>query len=281
MSLRISAALLSVMLLTGTIAAADQDPELKQFQGHWEVVELVEDGKVIPKEAIREWLPSGGRFEIAENAIVFHSPDDGKKHVKVFSIDSTQYPKGIDLSTREKKDGTGIYQFDNDRLIVCFSDPDESKRPTAFSAQEGSKQMLMTLQRSVKPATQESAPPKQQPSGTTGNVLTDSQVKEMLTGTWKYADNVGMLIVTFRADGTFSTVREVKEIRLFQKVFVQTPISAGKWNVQNGRLAFIVQQSVQRDRVNKEFDFSVRSISDRDFIFVDYLGRVGQAAKVK
>ena len=99
--------LLSVTLLFGIIAAADQDPDMKQFQGKWEVVGLVEDGKVIPKEAIREWLPSGGQFEIAENAIMFVSPDDGKKHVKLFSLDATQFPKGIDLSTRDKKDGAG------------------------------------------------------------------------------------------------------------------------------------------------------------------------------
>ena len=273
--------LLSVTLLFGIIAAADQDPDMKQFQGKWEVVGLVEDGKVIPKEAIREWLPSGGQFEIAENAIMFVSPDDGKKHVKLFSLDATQFPKGIDLSTRDKKDGAGIYRFDNGQLIVCFSDPNESRRPTEFSAREGSNNVLMTLQRMGKQSAPQPAPARQEPTGATAKVLTDAQVKELLKGTWRYADKLGSLIVTFTPEGTFSTVREVKEIRVFQKVFVQSPISTGKWSLQNGTLTFHIQTSVHPDRVNKLFDFSVRSISEKDFIFVDYMGRVGQASRIR
>lgn len=267
--------------LWGTRAPADQAAELKSFQGKWEVVQLVEDGKVIPKEAIREWLPSGGQFEIAENAILFVSPDDGKKHVKLFSVDATQYPNGIDLSTRNQKDGVGIYKFDEGRLIVCFSDPEESERPTQFSAKEGSKHVLMVLERIGKQPASKPAPTKQEPAGTTANILTDAQVKELLKGTWRYADSLGSLFVTFDQDGTFKTVREVNEIRVFQKVFVQTPVSTGKWSIDNGTLTFAIQTSVHRDRVNKKFDFSVRSISEKDFIFVDYLGRVGQASRLR
>lgn len=278
---RTSTLLAILTLIAGSAAAADRAPELKQFQGHWKVVELAEDGNVIPREAIREWLPSGGRFEIVDNAIVFTSPHDGQKQVKVFSLDSTRYPKGIDIITREKKDGTGIYRFDNDRLIVCIADPEESERPKDFSAKEGSKQMLMTLQRADSRVAQQPAPPKQGPSGTTGKLLTDAQVTAMLKGTWRYTDSAGALFVTFNGDGTFSTVREVKQTRLFQKVFVQTPLSTGKWTVENGKLTFNIQSSVRPDRVNRDFDFSVRSISDRDFIFVDYLGRVGKAVRVR
>ena len=47
------------LALLATLVAAEKNPELQQFQGRWEVVELVENGNVIPPEAIREWLPSG------------------------------------------------------------------------------------------------------------------------------------------------------------------------------------------------------------------------------
>ncbi|QDT31737.1 TIGR03067 domain-containing protein [Thalassoglobus polymorphus] len=267
---------LTSTLAGGSYAVADQDSDLKQFQGKWEVTELVEDGKVVPKEAIQEWLPSGGKFEIVENAIIFVSPHDGKKQVKLFSLDVTQYPKGIDLSTRDKKDGSGIYRFDEGRLILCFSDPAESKRPTEFSAKEGSKHLLMVLRRSSERPTVA----KVEPAGTTAKVLTDAQVANMLRGRWRYNDNVGSLFVTFNADNTFNTVREVTEIRLFQKFFVQTPVSTGKWSVVNGKLTFHILTSVKPELVNKLFDFNVRSISDGDFIFVDYLGRVGQASRV-
>lgn len=257
------------------------DAEVKQFQGNWQVVELVEDGKTIPQEAIKEWLPSGGKFEIVDNAVMFTGPDDGKKHVKVFSIDGTQYPKGIVLSTKDEKDGLGIYRFDGDRLILCFGDPEAGKRPTEFSAKEGSNQILMTLERSAKAAAPQPAAKKADPGGVSGKVLTDAQVKELLVGTWKYSDQIGTLFAVFNSDGTFRTVREVKEIRLFQKVFVQTPISTGNWNVENGQLSFRIRTSVQKERAGREFDFVVRSITKRDFIFVDHLGRVGQAVRTK
>ncbi|MFO1019405.1 MAG: TIGR03067 domain-containing protein [Planctomycetales bacterium] len=281
MHTRLPLLLLSALLCTSLSVAADPDPETKQFQGKWEVVELVEDGKVIPKEAIKEWLPSGGLLEIDDNAIIFTSNEDGKKHVKLYSVDPTQYPKGIDLSTRQKKESAGIYRFDNGRLIVCFADPEASTRPKEFSAKEGSKQLLMVLQRLPQTPKEPAPAPKQAPSGTTAKVLTDAQVKELLKGTWRYTDSAGALFVTFNADGSFSTVREVKEIRLFQKVFVQTPISTGTWSIRNGKLALIIESSVKIERLNKEFDFAIRSITTRDLIFVDFLGRVGQAVKVQ
>lgn len=268
---------LTTILTGGSIALADPDPDLEQFQGKWEVVELVEDGKVVPKEAIREWLPSGGKFEIAENAIIFVSPHDGKKQVKLFSLDATQFPKGIDLSARDQNDVSGIYRFDSGSLIICFSDPDESKRPSEFSAKAGSGHLLMTLHRIA----EKPAPARNEQTGATAKVLTDAQVTDMLRGGWRYADNIGSLFVTFNADNSFSTVREVKEIRLFQKVFVQTPVSTGRWSVANGKLKFHIQTSAHPDQVNRQFDFDVRSISERDFIFVDYLGRVGQASRVR
>ena len=91
--------------------------------------------KVIPKEAISDWLPSAGKFEIVENAMIFTSSHDGKKHAKVFAVDLTQSPKGLELSTKEGKDGWGIFRFDDDRLVICMADP-ENDRPTEFSARK-------------------------------------------------------------------------------------------------------------------------------------------------
>lgn len=262
------------------IVAADDASEKQQLQGQWEVTELVEDGKVIPREAIREWLPSGGRIEIKENALIFDSPENEKKHVKLFSIDTTSYPKNIDLSTRDQKDVPGIYQFDKGKLIVCLSDPEIAKRPSAFAARQGSGQMLMILERTTSHASEKSAA-TQQPQGITAKLLTDAQVTKMLHGTWQFSDSIGNLYTTFNTNGTFSTVREVKEIRLFQKVFVETAVSSGQWTVNNGKVSFRVLSSIHWDRVNKTADFSIRSITATDLIFVDPLGHVGKSVKVR
>jgi len=277
--------LLAVLIAVSPVLAEEKNPELQRFQGHWQVTELVEDGKVIPKKAIKEWLPSGGRAEIVDNAIIFKSPHDGKKFVKVFSVDATKYPKGIEISTPKRKDSWGIYRFDEDRLVICLADPDEAKRPKEFSAKTGSKRMLMVLKRtSAKASVAKKSPktlPKPKQSGQAGRILTDAEVTKMLAGSWKLKDSAGSLYIAFNSNGTFSTVREYQQLRLFHKSFVQTPISSGTWSVKNGNLTAHVTKSVRFERVNQLFSFAVRSISDRDMIFVDQLGRVGSALKVR
>ena len=167
------------LIALASVAMAD-DTELKRLQGHWQVIELVEDGKVIPPSAIEDWLPSGGKIEIVDNAIVTTSTDDGKKHVRILQVDPTQYPKGIEIKSRDKSEVLGIYRFDNDRLLVCVADSEEATRPREFSAKAGSKRMLLT------------------------------------GSTWKYNDANGALVLTLNSDGGFSTTRESTEMRLFK-----------------------------------------------------------------
>ncbi len=262
----------------------DEDPELSKFQGHWEVTDLVEDGKVIANERIRELLPSGGRAQIIENAIIFRSPTSGKQGAKVFRIEPAKYPKRIEVSASQGKDSWGIYQFDDDKLIICLTDPNEAARPGDFSAEAGSKRMMMVLKRSAEkdsatkpPAAAE--PQKPQPAQALKG-LTDADLTRMLAGTWRLNDNAGSLFVTFKANGTVSTVREYQELRLFHRSFVQTPISAGTWSIKNGQLTAHVNRSVEIARVNRLFTFSIRSISATDLIFVDSLGRVVRAARM-
>jgi len=280
-------ALLFGLLLVAPVAAAEQDPDLKQLQGRWEVVELSEDGHVIPQEAISEWLPSGGKLEISENAILVASPQDGKKTAKVFSIDATQYPKGIDIFTRDKKEAVGIYRFDEGRLVVCLSDPEEGSRPQEFSARQDSKRILMVLKRVAaesKERTPEAAvvKPVATPDSKAGiKLLSDAEIRKLLIGSWRLKDEAGALIVSLSENGTWSTIRESTQMRLLTRVFVQTAISSGTWSVDKGVLTFHCSWSIHADRVNRALPFTVRSISASDFIFVDSMGRLGRAGKVK
>jgi uncharacterized protein (TIGR03067 family) len=207
-------------LATLCLDAADKNPELQPFQGRWDVVELVENGHVIPHDAIREWLPSGGHIEIADNAIMYVSPQDGKKHAKVFAIDGTQYPKGFEMVTREKKEAVGIFRFDEGRLVVRLSDPDDGPRPTEFSAKEGSKRMLMVLQRKPDAAEKPTAAANNPApaSAAAAKILTDAELAKMMPGIWRFKDDAGALIITVNGDGTWSSLREVQEMRLFKKI---------------------------------------------------------------
>ena len=257
--------------------AADKGTDLDKLQGKWEVTDLVEDGKVIPRTAIEEWLPSGGKFQIEENAVVFVSPQDGKKHVRLFALDQTQSPKGIELQTKSRKDGVGIYRIDGEQVVLCLIDPADGERPQDFTSRAGSNRILMTLQRpgAKKPDPTAKEAPK------APKLLSDPEAAKLLVGTWKYSDSVGALILTLDESGTFQTTREVQEIRLFQKVFVKSPVSSGKWSIKNGTITFHVTASVHIDRVDDKFQFSLRSINEKEMLFVDFLGHAGRAVKVK
>lgn len=263
----------------------NQDPELQKFQGHWEVTDLIEDGKVIPRERIRELLPSGGRAHIIENAIIFKSVEDGRQRAKVFRIDPAKYPKRIEITASQGKDSWGIYQFDAGKLIICVTDPDQASRPDDFSAEADSNRMMMILRRMPgnRPVAKAPAKPPAKKSQIAPSLrgLTDAQLTKMLAGTWRLKDNAGFLFVTFHSNGTVSTVREYQELRLFHKSFVQTPVSDGTWNIKNGELTTHITRSARVDRVNRQFSFTIRSISDADLIFMDSLGRVVQAVRAK
>jgi hypothetical protein len=221
--------------------------------------------------------------------MLFVSPLDGTKSAKSFSVDPATYPKQIAVATREKIEALGIYRFDNERLVVCVSDPALAARPQEFSARQGSQRMMMVLEREEqKPASEPladlPAPPTQTakaPSSAAGKIVTDDQVVSMLMGTWRLNDGMGLLDVTFNADRTYRSYREVRDMTTFHHVFVQSPVSSGTWSVQQGQLILNITASTYLDRVNQTLRIAIRSISEKDFIFVDYLGRVGQAVKLR
>lgn len=263
------------------VFAADSGTDLDKLQGKWEVVELVEDGKVVPRSAIEEWLPSGGKFQIEANAVVFVSPHDGKKHVRLFALDQTQTPKGIELQTKSRKDAVGVYKIDGDRVVLCLIDPADGERPAEFKSQAESNRILMTLQRISASKTEAASDADKSDTSKSAKLLNDAEASKLLAGTWRYSDSIGALILVIDSNGAFHTTREVQELRLFQKVFVQTPVSAGKWSIKNGTITFHVTGSVHRDRIGDKFQFSLRSINDKEMLFVDFLGHAGRAVKVK
>lgn len=281
---------LALCLLSGAdvFAQSASNPELKRFQGQWQVVDLIDDGRVIAPEMIKAWLPSGGRVEIVDNAMLFTSPLDGKRSAKSFVIDPTSYPKEIGIMNAEKLEGIGIYQFDNDRLVVCIADPRFSPRPSDFAARQGSRRMRMVLERYVSAPTEEPAlklppPPRSasQDPNVAARILSDGEVRTMAVGTWRMNDGLGLLDIAINQDGTFRSYREARDISTFHTVFVQSPVSNGTWTVTQGHLTLRITASTRVDRVNQTMSLAVRSISGKDLIFVDSLGRVGQALKIR
>ena len=105
---------------------------------------MVENGKRSRKIEMREWLPGGGVLEVVDYTLIFKSPMDGTKSAKSFRLDPTSYPKRIAILERDQTTGTGIYEFDQGKLVICVTNA-ASELPTEFSAPEGSNRTLMIL----------------------------------------------------------------------------------------------------------------------------------------
>jgi uncharacterized protein (TIGR03067 family) len=323
--LTVSAALAAIVLgFTAESVGAPPDAvdnELTRFNGHWRVIEMVEDGRAIPEDQMRQWLPGGGVLEIVDYTILFKSPIDGTKSTKSYRLDPSSYPKRIAIMERDNTTGTGIYKFDQGKLIVCVTN-EASQIPTEFSAHTGSKRTMIVMERfdpgasdipglnarlperkplhiptppptppvaevqrpAVPPPVPRPVPqpaPKPVPASVAARVLTDTEVRNMTIGTWRINDTEGSIDIAFGANGAFQTYRYFRTLNNFQEVFAPTPISSGNWSIVNGRLVANVSSSTRLDRINQSFVPAVRSISATDMILVDHLGRVSRAVKLR
>lgn len=320
----LSAAILAPIALCVPNADAQPtavDNELQRLNGHWRVIEMVEDGRAIPENQMREALPGGGALEIIDYTILFKSPLDGSKSTKRLRLDASSYPKQIAIMDRDTLTGAGIYKFDQGKLILCVT-RDTANFPTEFSASKGTERTLIVLQRfdpgrseipgmntplparppvQASPVNQVSArvelpnppvvaapqpptpsPPQPIVAGTAaGRVLSDAQVRAMAVGTWRMTDGEGSIDIVLQPNGAFRTFRYTETMANFHVVFVPTPVSTGAWSVVNGRLTMTVAASTRLDKVNQVYAPSVRSISATDAILEDHLGRVTRAVKTK
>jgi uncharacterized protein (TIGR03067 family) len=277
--------------------SAALDPGYQELQGAWQVVELVDNGRVVAPEAIPGWLPSGGRMEFVDNTITFTASMDGKRHARVYSIDATTYPRQINVIEQNQIFGHGIYQIDEGRLVVCLSPPQDTPRPTDFAAREGSRRVLMVLARPKQepntlttPAKVASAtsvlnlpPPPAIPASVpaTAKPLTNAEIGKLLPGNWRINDAYGAFYITLDKRGIFSTYRESVETSAFQKVFKKLPLSSGTWKLNNGQVMLNCTSSVFADRAYKSFPFTIRSVTATQLEFVDYAGNVGKAVRTQ
>jgi hypothetical protein len=80
--------------------------------------------------------------------------------------------------------------------------------------------------------------------------------------------------------GTFNSYRHAQQTQMFNQVFVPTPVSSGTWSVQNGQMFLKVVSSWRAEVVNTTMVFAVRSISPKDAILIDTLGRLSRAERL-
>ncbi len=110
----------------------------------------------MPTQAVRDGKPDNPppgtsiTFK-ADGKILFKDGKRDKTEEGSFKIDAKKSPAEIDitpLATEKDRNVVGIYKFEKDTLILCIAMAGE--RPKKFESPEGSRIMLITLERAKK-----------------------------------------------------------------------------------------------------------------------------------
>lgn len=140
---------LPFLLLILAFAAGAEGPnedaaakDLKRMEGDWVVVSMEVDGLKVPDEDAMAFFRTvkGDSYTVSRYRKVA-----GKGTIR---LDATKKPRAIDArpAGAEGKSLLGIYQFDGNKLKLCFARPG-ADRPTEFVSKEGSGHNLTIWQR--------------------------------------------------------------------------------------------------------------------------------------
>jgi uncharacterized protein (TIGR03067 family) len=137
----------------GLVSAADDAKDeavrkdLKNLTGTWQVMSREANGEKAPTEALK-----GMVVKVADTGTMTVTKEGKEiRKVKWINLDPTQKMKTADVEILEGDDKgktlLAIYRIEGDLFTICIGNAGKD-RPTAFSAEEGSGQALMTYTRS-------------------------------------------------------------------------------------------------------------------------------------
>lgn len=129
------------LLAVGVAFGADAGDQTK-FQGAWQRVTIIDDGKTVEGAEKGSVVFSGSEYTLKDG--------DTVKSKGTFKLDETKNPKEFDVmpgaGPYKGKTLKGIYKFEGDQLIYCIAGPDLD-RPKTFASPVGSKLRLYTNKR--------------------------------------------------------------------------------------------------------------------------------------
>jgi uncharacterized protein (TIGR03067 family) len=135
-----SALILGVVV--GVSAPTIKDPPKKEstIVGEWLIENTTSNGN--PQRT----HPSI-RYEFTTDGQLVARRDDAPTSVSYYKVDSKADPPTIDVGNKaDALVGLGIFKLEGDTMLWCVSF-DNDKRPKAFEAANGSRQMLVVLKR--------------------------------------------------------------------------------------------------------------------------------------
>jgi RNA polymerase sigma factor (sigma-70 family) len=113
--------------------------DLDRMQGIWSVVSIEQGGK--PDKFEKTVFMVDGK-----RACIQTSSDEKDDIRGGLYLDQTSEPKTFDLAMH-KETREGIYLLEGDTLRLCYELGEDAKRPTRFTTEPGSKQVLVVLKR--------------------------------------------------------------------------------------------------------------------------------------
>ena len=117
----------------------------QMLAGVWQIVSVTDNGDSIGPELFRRKIAQNGKISIANRVITHVNPETGEIRTTGYIINPTRSPRTIDLITPEERILPGIYKFEGDDLVVCWSTREGKDRPAEFESTTGSFRTLMRL----------------------------------------------------------------------------------------------------------------------------------------
>lgn len=134
--------LATISLLAAGVACAGGAGDQSKFQGGWQRVSIMDDGKKVEGAEKGSVVFSGSEYTLKDG--------DTVKSKGTFKLDETKNPKEFDVmpgaGPNKGKTLKGIYKFEAGQLIYCIAGPDLD-RPKEFASPAGSKLRLYTNKR--------------------------------------------------------------------------------------------------------------------------------------
>lgn len=232
------------------------------LDGTWELVSVIEDGKVIPLEIVKQTMIKDARVVVNGQLAAIVRPD-GKIKTLAFVTNPKATPKTVDIAGDLRVGGKGIYMRDGDVMMICTRGTDAEPRPTVMASLPGSDTFLFTLRRVNTPT-----PASIQHTPTPAPVIpAEDGLRKMLIGTWGHQTDDRIVKLTLNPDNSFSTLTTYK--RGFRKLFDAEERTSGTWKVKDGDVILTATASTMGGTVGQVHSYRVTSITDAEVLYID------------
>jgi uncharacterized protein (TIGR03067 family) len=238
------------------------------FKGNWDIVTILDDGKSLGPELIRQRFAQSGRVQFGTRAFATTNPRTEERRLSAYRIDPSKSPSQIDVTTQFDSVLKGIYTFEGDALSVCVAKHEDGARPTAFEAPSGSDRMLIRLKLAAFDQKPDPSPP---PSSAEDDEAREAKIRRQIVGSWAMTDSRGTLTMVFFKEGTFRGSRVYSQAG--RTIFgVAADSASGTWSFGNSTLEAYVQATTASDLAGHHVSGHVDSIGDATMVISDAFG---------